>query len=1241
MDHRGRRLDLVGPLSPAAQNGSQGVVMEGIAARTGLVEVVAFGDRHMIPTSENTHVAAVLRETLDLSMRYLKGISGDIAAALFLDGQPVPLDTAIDTLPRRAVLYLHGNTEHGTPLVRDRRALSIVPPLTLSHLQNPRVTATLQPAVENGIVIGFTMRSDYPAFPLTERQATAIATGGTTGSYDQTTILGGMTDPNTELNRTNFLLSPTPSGWSHQMPPGQPSATTAALSSIGPGFLVLSPFGMQSQTPKHSLPHRSLQGAAAARTMSTPAVLPSQWPVLTANGGSSSVVGEATWEHVSVGRPSLLARSLQPMAVSTPMIRVDSIGAVSTPMSVMEERHSRINESDDEYVLVHIRLPCEMADGEAATSIAPGINITRSVEVEEEEEWEVPLHNTSLTNPTAADRVGGGNNSSTGNAPVELAEGSGRLPAVQAPSTTSSIATHRPYAYRKIRIERSFPLAALRELLVVPADHRLYCRGRLVKNEQVTFAGLRVAPHTILYFQLPTDVDQQNRGEVAPKKQTNPHIGAAAAALSGVSTDSPVSLPASSGSLPVVGPPHVAAAAVKEPAKQKDRRSTRTVRDRIDAFNKGTVTNNSSGDADGLATDPAGRYGVEGREQVVTSVVGKGSGKGETGATDGGGPPTAAGEAAVPRSSPSPTGSDGITGTPTSGRPVRLLSPDALRKTQAWKKKVGAESERPQGGASEGEITTSTSDETTERLSGDRVDGGTPWKTQRVKSAGRRSTCVVTSVEHMQAVEEALPRTDSYSPLSNTQGGSMSSKPSRLNKLTRIASEAASSMRRRIKSADKSKRSTSVGNDRFAVAHAGPMASEIAPGSTTAVSADTDGVTAASQSRQQATPRDSTPWPQSNSPAGADEATQRTNWSLPYVQRTMTPASPDRLSRTTPFSVRNHSSPGSPVCGEEPGGGTSAVEDEVAVVYDGEDTNEIQRVVSWVGNSTDDADQWLDAEEVEDSYAAAIASAAMEAKQKKMKSKLGDRSGSKKKQKKKSNGNTTLPLAATEVSQKAPDHVVNESGTTRLPPLVPRVVRRTSIRNNSAIEVNYRSQSTDEELNRVSDLHLQMNGNNRNNDNVASSHVPVPLTPQESPPPTSILISPSPELRKRNLSNLQRGWRGSDCATPIQSQSSPVPSGGSGESAHRIRITIKDPEDPTRMHYNVPVDPNCPVGILREWITAMRHPPEKPDVTRPNLMDRKEYGIYCGSSYLKDDGSTTFGDITSGKNDSIFSIIRL
>ncbi|KPI88177.1 hypothetical protein ABL78_2754 [Leptomonas seymouri] len=156
-------------------------------------------------------------------------------------------------------------------------------------------------------------------------------------------------------------------------------------------------------------------------------------------------------------------------------------------------------------------------------------------------------------------------------------------------------------------------------------------------------------------------------------------------------------------------------------------------------------------------------------------------------------------------------------------------------------------------------------------------------------------------------------------------------------------------------------------------------------------------------------------------------------------------------------------------------------------------------------------------------------------------------------------------------------------------------------------------------------------------------------SPRDSLSPVSILVSPSLEQRRRNGSadrtsmtetSASASRRSLAGATPGPRAGTPDYSVESTGSLNRLRITIKDPEDPTRFHYGVPVEPDCPVAALREWITAMQQPAAVTGKTPPGLRDVDCYGVFVGDTYLLDEGTLTFGEVTRGRNDAVFSIRR-
>ncbi|KAH9601284.1 hypothetical protein LSM04_009282 [Trypanosoma melophagium] len=74
-----------------------------------------------------------------------------------------------------------------------------------------------------------------------------------------------------------------------------------------------------------------------------------------------------------------------------------------------------------------------------------------------------------------------------------------------------------------------------------------------------------------------------------------------------------------------------------------------------------------------------------------------------------------------------------------------------------------------------------------------------------------------------------------------------------------------------------------------------------------------------------------------------------------------------------------------------------------------------------------------------------------------------------------------------------------------------------------------------------------------------------------------------------------------------------------------IRITVIDANKPERHHYNIPVDPDCPVGILRYWML------KKGD-------EKWMWAICCNKKVLSGTDTITFRQATAGRNDCVFSL---
>lgn len=86
----------------------------------------------------------------------------------------------------------------------------------------------------------------------------------------------------------------------------------------------------------------------------------------------------------------------------------------------------------------------------------------------------------------------------------------------------------------------------------------------------------------------------------------------------------------------------------------------------------------------------------------------------------------------------------------------------------------------------------------------------------------------------------------------------------------------------------------------------------------------------------------------------------------------------------------------------------------------------------------------------------------------------------------------------------------------------------------------------------------------------------------------------------------------------------------------RLRITLQDPRDTAVFHSKLPVEPDCPVGIIRHWFKEGHMGRENHE----DYTNEKVFDVFCGEMQLIDDSRVTFEDATGMKNDCVFSVRR-
>ncbi|KPA75223.1 hypothetical protein ABB37_08538 [Leptomonas pyrrhocoris] len=1166
------------------------------SVHTFLIEVIAFGEVYAVPVTKATPATVVLRYVMEAAVSPEDAAQlGNVEATLYYKEKPLPLDTVIGTLPKRAVLHLHSSLSATSSVVRDR-STSAVSMLPLDRQRYSRTTVTMQPVLKEG---------------SRAREGSGSTTGGLSSE--------GRSSPSAERH-----------GSSTEPIAVDPSVHDAGMGGMmlaSPGsapMMVLPPMMVPMVSPTV---HAGYAGAA-----SPVAMMPYYYCMPMGPAGSGLRVLGAQGRTVSA--TSLSASRRRDSAVEfansyhfppheNPLSATVSAAANHTGADTPSPRPSpagtpaarRVSALGSEnYLVVYLRLPRNRA---AACLSAAALSADGNIEVEEVAPDEVPLD--ELLNATFS----------------TVATNKSQLP--------------RAYAYRRLRVRKDFPVGTLRELCAVSSHHRLHLAHKEVADEGWSFAELEVPTNAVFYFKAPLGKDNSSTQQACTltRERLKEHLNAGTAAAA-KSDEKPLNAPAGRPlHVDAVRPsldrsPPTPAIPSDEPhyQPQKYRRhhgsgisaissitSSQSIHERIEAFNEGAVHN--TGYAAGADEEPMQafeaaqrqlsprRYVVEGKEAIITSAVAAEQARcsiervarlAEAAAEE-------AAAAAVPT-------------TPQRAGHRRSSSSSSSRTRHAAGHPVVWPVEKEED-VDVDVVTETPSDAPAAVLHTAR--GATEVAESRHPLSA--SIVVLPSVKKPKkgkapAGEKDASRTSSVASLQ--QRGPH---PTRLSRVKKTHREGERDAARKPAAAfsptsEASKEPTSdlpctpfVPKDVDGTA---------APAATVPASDKPANEKSESKKlKRSGTPASLSPELRSRSASAASSRHSSRSTSVAASLK----ASFQRLTKRTPkdgaAKPNATASPTSKPMDVQPAPTTTADEEslsEMQAKSERQSRKKAKRAAAAAATAANiTPEDTVTAAASEGDMKEQLATKADHPKSTPVEATHTAAVVHTKKKVRRSNGTASGSAAAS--TTPSPSYSERRRQSADAVPRQPVAFLGADPAQQHRQQPQIIAASTTE---------LGATPTASTLEEVSATLGPAALSttripsPRSSPAPVSILVSPSLEQRRRSASS----------ATPASRAVSPDCSVESTGSLHHLRITIKDPVDSTRFHYCVPVEPECPVAALREWISAMQPPSTVTGVTPPSLRNVDRYGVFAGDTYLHDEGTVTFGDVTRGRNDVIFSIRR-
>ncbi|CAC9484752.1 conserved hypothetical protein [Leishmania infantum JPCM5] len=1195
------------------------------AADMFLVQIIAFGEVFAVPVCKTTPVTVVLRHVMEAAVTEEQAAElGSVKATLYYKDTPLRLDAAMKNVPRNAVLHLHSSVSTTSLIVRDRRrgAVSMLPD---SRRRDASTTVTVRPCMRGKSVAGG--GSECSGTPASHRLSSGFAG------------LSSAVSPDTERQGSPAAArlggnSESVSSAFHDM--GLVSMATLPLMSTAPAAAASGTGVVGEARYYYFVPCAGAATRTPIQLISTPSRTASALSLMASRRRDSAVdlANNCCFPPAGVSPLDTAAIAAAEPLLFSPLPSPSNAAAVAAT--------DRLTGSSEKYLLVYLRLPRDKA---AACMSAAALNADRNMLAEAVEVDEVPVE--ALLDAT-----------------------------MSTVATTKSRAT-RAYAYRRLRVLRDFPVGTLRELFAVAAEHRLHVAHVEVEDEQKTFREMRVVPNTVFYFKRRVEAgsnagtEQKDPQRSLTRERIREHLAATATVprpLEMAKDDSsaerrPISChiepvrpsagrPFPSASAPVFSgtvPSSRAHDRIQSSASISTTSSALSIQERIGAFNEGTARNPTYGAgqsacvADGSAeaasvAAPTNRYAVEGHELTLSSAMT---------------PELAA---------------------------LRTEAETTARQQLSQERHRSTERDDPLNAISPEDIEAAEVEESCIDVDccladkeGEEAAAATPTATHRAATTQAASVLQATSMTAAAApaVEAAasqqaagkayrLHRRSPTTAAAKTRSDALHSEEEVLAKAARTTASTRSPKARRAsmlvaKMHDALRghrtKSTPVSAALTPPHHAGegpqPLfaADALQPAIDAGepldpLAARADGVPLrlphAADEAADAKPKRRPSEESNKEPATGKGATPSSDGAAAVSRATSTgpPTAKMKVSDSaSPFHpVRRMSSRQRKAHGAirpSPSGKDALIAPSLAATSSltlstsEEVLKALRRDSAHLSNKKPkEAVKTTPAETTAWTPLSAARAAATAESAGRGKAEVGDTPGQPK----------VIPENDGPSRGSGASYSQRNRRASASVPCQPVAFLGSDPRQAASMTLPAETAPAAVDISTTLEPAV-----------LSSTRVP---TPPDSHTPASILVSATQGQRSgRQRNSCTPGSCSLERVNPTPSvwrhreESGPLGySVESPSSAHRLRITLRDPQDPTRFHYGVPVEPDCPVGALREWIAAMQRPSSAVGEGVPDLCDAKRYGIFLGDTYLSEADSVTFAEVTCGRNDSVFSI---
>ncbi|CBZ26712.1 conserved hypothetical protein [Leishmania mexicana MHOM/GT/2001/U1103] len=1184
------------------------------AADVFLVQIIAFGEVFAIPVCKTTPVTVVLRHAMEAAVTEEQAAElGSVKATLYYKDTPLRLDAAMKNVPRNAVLHLHSSVFTTSSIVRDRRD-GVVSMLPDSRRRDANTTVTVRPCLRSKSVAGGGFEGS--GTPSSHRLSSGFAG------------LSSEVSPNTERQES-------PAGARLGSNSGSASSACHEVGLMGMATLPLmstAPVAATTETGVvgearyyYFVPCTGAVTRTPIQLLSTPNRTASALSLMASGRRDSAVDFANNFRFPPAGVSPLDTAAI---AVAEPLLFSP---IPSPPNAAAVAATDRLIGSSDKYLLVYLRLPRDKA---AACMSAAALNADRNVLAEAVGVDEVPVE--ALLDAT-----------------------------MSTVATTKSRAT-RACAYRRLRVLRDFPVGTLRELFAMAAEHRLHVAHVEVEDEQKTFREMHVTPNTVFYFKRRVEAgsnagtELKNPQRSLTRERICEHIAATVTVQqpqemakdnsSGERRPIPchiepvrpsVDRPVPSASAPVLSgtaPSSRAHNRSQGSASISTTSSALSIQVCISAFNEGIAHNLTYGAgqrvcvADG-STETASvaastnRHVVEGHELTLSFAMAAEEAalrtEAETTAhqqlsqqrhrsterddslpaispgdieaaeteescidvdcclTDEGeeaaaAPPTAACRAAAPQAASVPQG--------TSTAAAAAPAVDAAASQQTARKAHLLHRRSPTAAAAKEKTRSEALHSEEEVLPKGRRASMLVAKMHALLEHRTTSTPVsaaLTPPHHVGEGPQPLSATDALRPavVASEPLDPFAARADELPlRLLHTTDEAADAKPKR-KPSKESNEEPAIGKRATPSSDGAPAVSRTAP-------------------------------------TGPPIAKMKVSKSASLFHP---------VRRMSSHERRAHGAIGSSSSGKDasittPLAATSSLTpsaSEEVLKVSGRDSAHLSNTKKSKGpveTTPAETTAWVP---LSAARAAATAESAEQGK-----TKVGNTPGRPK----------VIPENGGPSRGSGASYSQRNRRASASVPCQPVAFLGSDPRQASSITLPAATAPAAVDISTTLEPAV-----------LSSTRVP---TSPDSQTPVSILVSSTQQQRSGRQSNsctpescslehvnpTPSEWRRREESGP------PGYSVESPSSAHRLRITLRDPQNSTRFHYGVPVEPDCPVGALRKWIAAMQRPSSAVGEGVLDLRDAKRYGIFLGDKYLPEADSVTFAEVTCGRNDSVFSI---